>query len=45
MKKKIIYTFISIVAFMLFIGKDMKLRKVGAIIMLVSYFAYIISIL
>ena len=35
----------AIVAFMLFIGKDMKLKKAGAIIMLVSYFAYIISIL
>ena len=35
----------AIVAFMLFIGKDMKLKKAGAIIMLVSYFVYIISIL
>ena len=35
----------AIVAFMLFIGKDMKLKKTGAIIMLVSYFVYIISIL
>lgn len=35
----------AIVAFMLFIGKDMKLKKAGAIVMLVSYFAYIISIL
>lgn len=35
----------AIVAFMLFIGKDMKLRKAGAIIMLISYFAYVISIL
>lgn len=35
----------AIVAFMLFIGKDMKLRKAGAIIMLVSYFVYVISIL
>lgn len=35
----------AILVFMLFIGKDMKLKKYGAFIMLVSYIIYLISIL
>lgn len=35
----------AIVLFMLFIGKDMKLKKYGAFIMLLSYIGYIIYIL
>lgn len=35
----------AIVMFMLFIGKDMKLKKYGALIMLLSYIGYIIYIL
>ncbi len=35
----------AVLLFMLFIGKDMKLKKYGAFIMLVSYVCYIIYIL
>ncbi len=35
----------AIILFMLFIGKDMKLKKYGAFLMLISYISYIIYIL
>ncbi len=40
-----IISIVAVIAFMLFIGKDMKLKKYGAAIMFVSYIAYVISIL
>ena len=36
---------VAIVMFMIFIGKDMKLKKYGAFIMLISYVCYLVYIL
>jgi cation:H+ antiporter len=36
---------VALALFVLFIDKNLRLRKVGAIIMWISYFAYIIYIL
>ena len=35
----------AVVLFMLFVGKDMKLKKYGAFVMLISYICYVVYIL
>ena len=40
-----IIAFGAVIMFMLFIGKNMKLRKVGAFVMLLSYVSYLVYIL